>query len=100
MFLGWYLPELAHPYHRFKKAGYDITICSILGGAAPVSPQSIDLNDEENKLFWESPELRALVDNTRPLEEYNGADFDIVFYVGGLLSRIIAVYVANTMMNF
>jgi len=62
-----------------------VTICSILGGAAPVSPQSIDLTDEENKLFWESPESKALVENTKPLEEYNGADFDVVLYVGGCL---------------
>ena len=33
---GWYLPELAHPYHVFKKAGYDMTIVSPKGGKAPL----------------------------------------------------------------
>eukprot|EP01031_Cornospumella_fuschlensis_P042708 gene42708-52185_t len=35
---GWYLPECAHPYHRFSKAGYAIDFASINGGACPVTP--------------------------------------------------------------
>ena len=33
---GWYLPELAHPYHVFKKAGFDMTFVSPKGGKAPL----------------------------------------------------------------
>ena len=33
---GWYLPEVAHPYHVFKKNGYDIVMCSPKGGVAPM----------------------------------------------------------------
>jgi putative intracellular protease/amidase len=29
---GYYLPEIAHPYSRFIKAGFEVTICSIEGG--------------------------------------------------------------------
>ena len=33
---GWYLPEVAHPYHVFKKAGLSVTFCSPNGGLAPM----------------------------------------------------------------
>ena len=33
---GWYLPEMAHPYHVFKKAGYSMTLASPKGGKAPL----------------------------------------------------------------
>ena len=33
---GWYLPEVAHPYHVFKKAGYQMTVVSPKGGKTPV----------------------------------------------------------------
>ena len=33
---GWYLPELAHPYHVFKTAGYNMTFVSPKGGKAPL----------------------------------------------------------------
>eukprot|EP00607_Mallomonas_marina_P005556 CAMPEP_0182427392 /NCGR_PEP_ID=MMETSP1167-20130531/17139_1 /TAXON_ID=2988 /ORGANISM="Mallomonas Sp, Strain CCMP3275" /LENGTH=229 /DNA_ID=CAMNT_0024609595 /DNA_START=63 /DNA_END=752 /DNA_ORIENTATION=- len=81
--VGWYLPELAHPYLRFVKAGCLTEICSIAGGAAPIAEASIDLNDAENKEFYENPEMMKLTLETRPLEEYNGAEYDCVFFVGG-----------------
>lgn len=80
---GWFLPELAHPYFRFVEAGYDIEIVSIQGGAPAVAPSSVDMNDEENKKFWETPETKALVENTKKLSECNAADYDCIFYVGG-----------------
>lgn len=80
---GWYLPELAHPYLKFKKAGYDIQLCSISGGDTFCTPASIDLNDAENKEFWETPSLKDLTINTKTLDTFNGKDFDIVFFVGG-----------------
>lgn len=33
---GWYLPEVAHPYHVFKNAGFDILFVSPKGGLAPM----------------------------------------------------------------
>lgn len=33
---GWYLPEVAHPYHVFTKAGYKVTFVTPKGGAAPM----------------------------------------------------------------
>ena len=33
---GWYLPEVAHPYEVFTKAGYDVTFVSPKGVKAPM----------------------------------------------------------------
>jgi putative intracellular protease/amidase len=43
----------------------------------------LDMTDEENKLFYETPETLALTNNTKKLSEFNGNDFDLVFFVGG-----------------
>ena len=33
---GWYLPEVAHPYHVFKSKGYVVDFISPKGGKAPM----------------------------------------------------------------
>lgn len=71
---GVYLPELAHPYEVFSKAGWDITVASPLGGDAPIDPKSI------------SPELANYVQyakNTLPLTKIPVEDYDAYFVVGG-----------------
>ena len=80
---GWYLPELAHPFFHFQSAGYDITIASISGGHAPVTSDSLNFEDLENKKFWEDENLRGLTENTKSLSEYSGLDYQVVFFVGG-----------------
>ena len=34
---GWYLPEVAHPYHVFQQAGFEQHIVSPKGGKAPMA---------------------------------------------------------------
>lgn len=80
---GWYLPECAHPYARFAKAGYQIDFASIKGGACPVTPASVDLSDAENREFWENPETRALTENTKVLSTLDPTNYDLIFFVGG-----------------
>lgn len=80
---GWYLSECAHPYFRFKNAGYDVHICSVSGGVAPPTPNSLETDDEENRRFWNNEDTRSLTESTRPLFEYDGKHLDLVFFVGG-----------------
>jgi len=80
---GYYLPEAAHPYTRFIKAGFEVHWASPSGGMTTLTPASIDLNDEENKAFYEDASIRSQTENTKPLSEFNGSDYDIVFFVGG-----------------
>lgn len=80
---GWYLPELAHPYHVLRNKA-EITVASPAGGEAPLDPSSVEaakddvsvnfLND--NQQVWK---------NTQKLDSFIGKakEFDAIFYVGG-----------------
>lgn len=39
--------------------------------------------DAECKEFWENDGLKQLTQTTKPLSEYKGADFKVIFFVGG-----------------
>ena len=80
--VGWYLPELVHPYNKFVAAGFAVTICSIAGGKAPIAEASLTNCDEECKAFWEGAH-KALTENTLALATFQDQPFDCVFFVGG-----------------
>ncbi|KAL9980238.1 hypothetical protein ACROYT_G008796 [Oculina patagonica] len=82
---GWYLPEMAHPYHVFKKAGYDMTCVSPKGGKAPLDPGSLEQfkDDPVCKEFLADSEAMKAVDNTTPIHSVDPTKFDMVFCVGG-----------------
>ena len=80
---GWYLPEMAHPFFKFKGAGFHVDVCSVNGGDTTCTPASIDLSDEQNKQFYETPELIALTKGTASLSSYDSSKYDCVFFVGG-----------------
>jgi len=82
---GFFLSELAHPYERFEKAGWKITVASVAGGAAHCAAASLGepFYDAEAKAFWEDESKKALTQSTQPLSAFKGADFDLIFFVGG-----------------
>lgn len=82
--IGWYLPELAHPWHVLKDK-VDLTYASPKGGEAPLDPNSVEL-------FKEDPVCADFYQNhadvwktTLKLSEVAGraSEFDAVFYPGG-----------------
>ncbi|KAJ8066135.1 hypothetical protein OCU04_005226 [Sclerotinia nivalis] len=80
---GWYLPEFAHPYDILAPHT-QITIASVLGGASPLDPASIEVSkDDVSVNFLKTQE--SLWKNTAPLSDFVGkaAEFDAIFYVGG-----------------
>ncbi|KDN42508.1 class I glutamine amidotransferase-like protein [Tilletiaria anomala UBC 951] len=84
---GWYLPELAHPYYAFKKAGYTLTAASPKGGKAPLDQTSVEMfkEDAECKQFLNDSEAQEFVNNTKKLSEVDtkGTGYDAIFYPGG-----------------
>jgi putative intracellular protease/amidase len=80
---GWFLDECAHPYFVFTKAGFHVTMASPKGGVAPVSEDSLNMEDADNKAFWENPKLKGLTEKTQKLCNMKSANFDAVFFVGG-----------------
>ena len=88
--VGYYLPELAHPFHAFTQKGYELTVASPDGGAI-VHDEMSDPDgrfgsamDFVSRGFKATPKILGLVKATRPLSEIKVGDFDAIFVVGGL----------------
>lgn len=81
---GWFLPEVAHPYHVLTEEGFQIDFASPQGGSAPLDPSSKDLDDEQNRTFYEEhvSEDDTLEDTLSP-SEIDPNDYGAVFYAGG-----------------
>lgn len=80
---GWYLPELAHPYHVLHNKA-NITVASPKGGEAPLDPASVEAaKDDVSVNFLKNDE--KVWKTTQKLSDFAGKanDFDAIFYVGG-----------------
>lgn len=88
--VGFWWSELTHPYHAFTEAGYEVAIFSPAGGACQADAMS-DPNDASgysrtdlvSQGFIHTPELMALVANTRPVTDIDVAAFDAIIVAGG-----------------
>lgn len=79
---GYFLSEVAHPWHVLTQAGVGIEFVSPSGGAVEIDPKSNDLEDPINVEFLASPDAKVL-NNTMKPSEVNPADFSAIFYAGG-----------------
>ena len=88
--VGFWWSELTHPFHVFTEAGYEVGLFSPAGGRCEADAMS-DPNDASgysrgdliSQGFIHTPELRALVENTRPVADIDLADFDAIVVAGG-----------------
>jgi len=82
---GFWLPELTHPYYKFKNAGYSVDVVSILGGTAPIDHKVFDLPDEQesNQRFLQDAELMAKVFRTMPLSTVDPYEYSAIVFAGG-----------------
>ncbi len=78
---GYYLSEVAHPFHVLHEAGYEIDFVSPKGGKASMDPKSYKLDDPINKAFWETHGKR--LDETLAPEQVDPARYVAIFYAGG-----------------
>lgn len=77
---GYYLSEVTHPWSALGQ-DFEINVVSPKGGDAPV--EGVDLTDPINKKFWDDPEWRKIMANTRKPDEINPKDYAAIFYAGG-----------------
>ncbi len=88
--VGFWWSELTHPYHAFSEAGYEVELFSPAGGACQADAMS-DPNDASgysrtdliSQGFIHTPELLALVRNTRKVADIDVAAFDAIVVAGG-----------------
>ncbi|KAK7734927.1 hypothetical protein SLS53_007704 [Cytospora paraplurivora] len=82
---GWYLPELAHPYNVFVKAGAELAFASPKGGVAPLDPASVELFKEDAASQEFLKNHKEVWETTKPLSEFTNAaeTYDAIFFPGG-----------------
>jgi putative intracellular protease/amidase len=88
--VGFWWSELTHPYYVFSEAGYKVEVFSPSGGKCEADGMS-DPNDASgysktdliSQGFIHTPELKALVENTRAVSEIDVAAFDAIVVAGG-----------------
>lgn len=76
---GAYLPEVAHPYEVFAKAGYQIKLASVRGGQVPLD--GVDDADEASRAFLAAH--RDELAKTPSADSVDPARFDVIFFAGG-----------------
>jgi putative intracellular protease/amidase len=81
---GWYLPEVAHPYHVFTEKGHSVDFVSPQGGAAPVDPGSVEIfkDDPVCQNFLKNPVFKSL-ENTPSPSQVNPNNYNVIFCAGG-----------------
>jgi putative intracellular protease/amidase len=80
---GYYLSEVAHPWHVFTQAGYEVDFASPKGGFAPMDPKSFDLSDPINKTFWQNLDAVQRVVHTQALAKLDPENYAAIFFAGG-----------------
>lgn len=79
---GTYAPELTHVLNELLTAGIDYDIASIDGGKAPLYGTDIEV-DTTNTEILSDDDFQNRINNTIPVSQINGDDYDAIFYPGG-----------------
>jgi putative intracellular protease/amidase len=77
---GAYLPEVAHPWEVFRRAGFDVDFASVKGGKVPIDGK--DARDAAVDAFKNS-EAYAELDRSMPSSAIDPARYDAIFFAGG-----------------
>lgn len=83
---GLWAEELAVPYYALVDAGAEVTLASPAGGPTPVDPGSlkpVGQNDPVVERFLADAALQARIAATSKAADWDGAQFDAVFFPGG-----------------
>ncbi len=88
--VGFWWPELMHPYDAFHEVGYEVEIFSPAGGRCegdglsdPRDASGYSASDLISMGFLSTPSLAALAAQTKPVSEIDVARFDAIVVTGG-----------------
>lgn len=88
--VGFWWAEVTHPWWVFTEAGYDVEIRSPNGGALsadgfsdPEHESGYSAADVLSLGFKHSPRHRALLEDTRPVDDVDPNAYDAIFVAGG-----------------
>lgn len=78
---GAYLPEIAHPYAVFSKAGYAIDLVSTRGGRVPLD--GVDRSDAASAAFLDDPAVAHQLSESVASTSVDPASYAAIFFAGG-----------------
>lgn len=78
---GAYLPEIAHPYAVFTKAGYEVEFASPKGGKIPLD--GVDLTDPVNAAFMEDKNTVERLNASIASKDVVPTRYQAIFFAGG-----------------
>ena len=83
---GLWLEELTSPYYVLADAGMEVDVYSVAGGTVPIDPRSLKRageNEASVERYLEDEALVLALANTKPADEVELSDYDVVFLPGG-----------------
>ncbi len=78
---GAYLPEVAHPFDAFRKAGFAVDFVTPKGGMPPLD--GVDAKDPLQKAFLDDKAVQDRVAASAKPTDIDPADYSAIFYAGG-----------------
>jgi putative intracellular protease/amidase len=88
--VGFWASELTHPWYEFTEVGYEVTLASPDGGKVeldamsdPRDPSGYSANDVISMGFLSTPELVAMLEETKKLSDLDLDEFDAIVVCGG-----------------
>lgn len=78
---GAYLPEVAHPYDVFTRAGYEVDLVSVRGGKVPLD--GLDRKDAISAAFLEDARVARQLAESAPSTAVDASRYDAIFFAGG-----------------
>lgn len=78
---GAFLPEIAHPYAVFTRAGFSIDFASVRGGRVPLD--GVDRKDPVNAAFLDDAEVMRRMNDSAAASAVDPSLYDVIFFAGG-----------------
>jgi putative intracellular protease/amidase len=76
---GAYLPEIAHPYEVFRRAGFSVELASVAGGVIPLD--GVDDADATSRNYL--AEHRTALSESLAAQAVDPSRYDAIFFAGG-----------------
>jgi putative intracellular protease/amidase len=83
---GNFLPEVAHPYAEFERAGYQIDFASLTGDTPFLDP--LNLADDPDNLAFLVGKGWAAMQKAKNLADVDVSPYDAIFMPGGLAPMV------------
>jgi putative intracellular protease/amidase len=89
--VGFWWSELTHPYFKFTELGYEVEVCSPLGGRCeadalsdPEDPSEWQAEDVISRGYKHDPAFVKRVENTSKVDDISVSDFNAIVVTGGM----------------